>query len=170
MTDKEYSTFTGRILASLIDLIPFGLLSLINFVVILPLDTPAAHTTNLLITFIFPFFYYIYLQYRFGKTYGKWVMKLKIINTNPSKKPTLQQILIRELGYIILHCLPYVNLIRGHDYQPSVIQMPALADSYLSIILAVYFTADILTLLFSPKRRALHDLISGTLVIREQRK
>ncbi|MBO9594145.1 MAG: RDD family protein [Niabella sp.] len=166
MTGFKYSTLTARIFAALIDFVPVGLLYLINISVISPLDAAAAYITGIFVTFIFPLFYYIYLQYRYGQTYGKWVMKLKIVNVNPSQKITLQQILIREGIYLaLLGAQSFIRLTGAHMDENTATLIPSSVNFYLSLALDVYFTADVLILIFSTKRRALHDLLSGTVVV-----
>lgn len=167
MTVFKYSTLTARIFAALIDFAPMGLLSFINIAVILPLGATAAYITGIFVTFIFPVFYYIYLQYRYGQTYGKWVMKLKIVNVNPSQKITLQQILIREGIYVVLLCVSFIHLIGGHNDAHTSIPIPSPAGSFPFLVFDLYFIADVLVLAFSAKGRALHDLLSGTVVVCE---
>ncbi|MBZ4192002.1 RDD family protein [Niabella beijingensis] len=166
MTELTYSTFRSRLLAFIINFVPFGLLALINKFIIFPASESAADIADI-IFYIFSLFYYIFLQYRYGQTLGKWVMNLKIVKNETAKKVSLRQILIREILCITVVLFSCIDSIVTYAEPDTDLAYTTFISLLLLLAPALYMIADILTLLSHSKRRALHDLLAKTVVITE---
>lgn len=112
-------------------------------------------------------FYTIFLHGKYGQTFGKMAMGVKIV-TYPEELPiSYFQAFIRDLPYFFIYFLETVILV-------AIILYPYLAyNSSLSITLEIlnfaglaWLLLEIISMLFNEKRRAVHDFIAKTVVIK----
>ena len=167
-----YGTFGLRLVAVLIDgliLVPFILLE--NFY-----NSPHLKSETLLtLIFILTLTYKPLTEYYFDATVGKMVLKLKVVNLQLNK-PTLTEVLLRNIFHIIpiiigfsvafyLFAQPEFNGITTFK-EYSVLQRQYLNLTYQIVSFALILT-DTIFLLADTKRRALHDRIGQTFIIRK---
>lgn len=165
MVDK-YDTFWRRFFAGLLDgivLLPIGLLitftrtdNIFNLV----LGTIAMHS----IVYI----YSVYFHYHSGQTYGKKWMNLRVIDKNEKQLLTFEQSLKRDSIPIFLETIGIlfisVQIIRmGH--------LPS-KNSFITQIIdwlgTIWFILEIVTMMTNDKRRALHDILADSVVIKDE--
>ena len=104
--------------------------------------------------------YSIYLHSRYGQTVGKWICKIKIVDHLTDTQISLNQAFLRDSG-LLLGLLYTVAVLNGElDFDSKVLTGTA------GTIVVVWSLVEIATMLLNKKRRALHDLIAGTAVIR----
>ncbi|MFL6232502.1 MAG: hypothetical protein ACJ76N_05155 [Thermoanaerobaculia bacterium] len=77
---------------------------------------------------------------------------------------------MRDSGYILLNCLSlayfvYLVLTRQYGGEAATAVLPA--ARLLTLAGLAWFLLEVTTALTNRKRRALHDLIAGTVVVRE---
>jgi uncharacterized RDD family membrane protein YckC len=133
------------------------------------LDKRASETIAVvwsLVTLVSVTFYNIYLTYRYGQTFGKMLLRVKVVDI--SEEPlTLYQAILRRLIEFIFHaistlitiCLVFIY---GLDANiSSSVTFRYLTYFYLSIMLV-----QMIVTLLNQKHRSLHDYIAGTVVIR----
>lgn len=128
---------------------------------------------------LFGFFYGVYLVRRFGGTPGKLVVGVRIRKV--SGEPVgYREALLRYLPEFLLGTLTYIALvisvlhISDTEYHSlSVMErakrMVDLAPPWytpLQIVQNVWVWGELIVLLTNRKRRALHDFIAGTVVVR----
>lgn len=115
--------------------------------------------------------YSVLLHARYGQTLGKMAVGVKVLDVNEQRAPTLRQAFLRDIGYIILNTL-------GLGYMIYLIVMnQSSVDSHrLALPLQIlggaafgWFLLELISMLTNPKRRAVHDLIAGTVVVRDIR-
>jgi uncharacterized RDD family membrane protein YckC len=119
-------------------------------------------------------FYTVFLHARYGQTVGKMVTKVRVVDFRTEAKISLKQAWLREGIPMALSCgfLAYeVYLILSGQLAPSDIHKVTATDSSkvlwtLSMLPGLWFLAEVGTMLTNSKRRALHDLIAGTVVVR----
>ena len=104
---------------------------------------------------------------RYGQTVGKMICKVKVIDKSEKKALTYKQALMRDIVIIV------IGLISMFMILPSVIgganpykQEDNIWDSILQIINVFWFHLEIATMMTNKKRRAIHDYIAGTVVVR----
>lgn len=160
--NSRYRTGGSRILALFIDGLIISALSWIlkqsygiNF-----------HSSFSIIPFIeliLPYAYHISMHGSCGQTVGKMIMDIKVYDVSESKDVTYTQALLRDIvplsALVILHFLSYAV-----DIKEIGILM------YISIVMSVtlvfWSILEIITMLFNHKRRAFHDFIAGTVVLK----
>jgi uncharacterized RDD family membrane protein YckC len=133
----RYAGFWLRLIASLIDM---GILWLACWIIELPLPLDSnGLALQIIDTFLYMTFAAIYFgwgQFKYQTTLGKKLLKLYVVRADNGLPMTLQQSLLRCLGYIV-------------SYLP-------LGTGYLMVA-------------FHPKKQGLHDLMAGSIVVREVR-
>lgn len=165
MVDK-YDTFWRRFFAGLLDgivLVPIGLLitftqthSILNLI----FGTIVMHS----IVYI----YSVYFHYYSGQTYGKKWMNLRVVDKDEKQLLTFEQSLKRDSIPIILEtigilfiCTQIIKI--GH--LPSKTSMMMQIIDWLGTI---WFIIEIGTMMTNDKRRAFHDLLADSVVIKEE--
>ncbi len=165
----KYKTFWPRFWAGFIDgivLLPVGLLG--NWIW---KNTDMIHPSILLTWFVFHsllgFTYSILMHGYFGQTLGKMVTHVKVLDKSENVL-LFKQALYRDMIPLILilisisFLIPYV--IEGtHPYLKNGL---TLTDKILFSINSIWFAIEIITILSNRKRRAFHDFIAGSVVIR----
>ncbi len=109
-------------------------------------------------------FYYILLHARYGQTVGKKVMKIKVLDI--TEKPiTFAQAVIRSLPQLFPAFVGagFVNTLTVQNHYQSFSEIAALVITGATWI---WHIANIIVCLSSDKKRALHDFIAGTVVVK----
>ena len=112
--------------------------------------------------------YSVLLHARYGQTVGKMIAGVKVLDLSENRLPTLNQAFMRDIGYIVpaiysFLYLSYVLLVGSYDPETHYETVPEQINSYAG---TVWLIVEIITMLFNEKRRALHDLIAGTVVVK----
>ena len=170
MIDFKYRTFWPRVGAAFIDgIVIFIPLAFLNYLIWLNfLEIPSG---LLFIWFIFSSFAYliysVLMHGFFGQTLGKMNFKVKVLDISENKL-TMRQAFLRDIIPIILttaaviheapNVIKKVNLY-GLD-QKSIFMV------ILSYINYAWVLAEVVTMLTNSKRRALHDFIAKSVVIK----
>ncbi len=174
----RYSTFSPRFWSGFVDgcvmwPITFGTSALLT------LDVPRLLAVVLVIVQSLSWGLYTVLMHGyFGQTLGKMVTKVRVVDFRTEQCLSWRQAWLREgipivlslglLGFqisqILTGRLTPEAIARGEDLTTTYKEVP-----FLFAVPALWFLAEILTMLASEKRRALHDLIAGTVVVRTHR-
>ncbi len=123
-------------------------------------------------TSIWTFFvsYYVLMNAFFGRTFGKMLVRVKIVDTS-ERKINLGQSLIRSLPQIIpiIIILGFNShyLMTGETNQKE-IQIAGAVESLLNIAVLLWTIFNIIAALSDDKYRALHDYFAGTIVIKNK--
>lgn len=163
----RYSTFWRRFWAGIIDsivFIPFLMLDSFMY----SFETLAVLLPWSLVSYSVWFVYSVWMHTRFGQTIGKMAMGVRVMDLSESRLPTLKQCLFRDSGYIIINVLAWVFEVYGlvrHAINPETL-MPVVPGLILSAAHLVWLLLELGTMLSNDKRRALHDWIAGTVVVR----
>jgi uncharacterized RDD family membrane protein YckC len=171
----RYSTFGPRFWASgIIDPCILGPVAFIASASLL-LNIPRAAAALLVIVQSLAWLLYrIVMHGRYGQTIGKMVVKVRVVDFHTEGKISFRQAWLRESIPVILSLIalgfklsdiPSGDLTRGATVNGEL----ALPNKPLWLLLAIqllWFLAEVLSVLLSKKRRALHDFIAGTVVVR----
>lgn len=167
---RRYRTFWRRFAAGLVDgIIFFPLYWLDRWIweaapAALLVPWHAAHSASFVL-------YSVLLHGCFGQTAGKWLMRVKVYDVSGARL-SMRQAVLRDIVYIALVVyglaieLPLVAQ-GGDPYDPE--REPGLA-MWISVYASVaWFALEIVTMLSNRKRRAVHDFIAGSVVMRVDR-
>lgn len=167
MQDLKYSTGLRRVGAAIIDNIVMWPFSLFITMLYGTMDNEVVRIYGYFIV-AFPVTYSIIGHYRYGMTIGKWVARIKVIDVSESKNITFRQAFLRDIVFVIMTVVDItVDILIRSYWQDGVYR------EYLDWISAVAGSAwllwtllEIISMLTNSKRRAIHDFIAGTVVVR----
>lgn len=159
---EKYQTFWRRFWAGVLDsliLLPITWGITVFFLFVSPM--PLMMTFSSIAVGFVSVSYYILMHNFYGQTLGKMAAKVKVLDI--SETPiNFGQAVVRSLPQII----PVMYSISFSTADESI---DSVARSGVNIIygsLLVFYLADVVVCLISEKRRALHDLIAGTVVVK----
>jgi len=113
--------------------------------------------------------YSVSLHARYGQTLGKRAMDVKVLDVSEERIPSIWQALLRDLGYIMLNLgsLTYLlYLMITGKYAGTEQFNISPAGQILAYTGFAWFLLEIGTTFINPKRRAVHDLIAKTVVVK----
>jgi uncharacterized RDD family membrane protein YckC len=128
---------------------------------------PVVAYASLLLDQIVFFGYSVYLHGTYGQTIGKWVMKVQVLDIDETRL-TMRQAFLRDSIGIAL-AVVYLLFAIGPVFSGLSPRSNEFARSIPTVITNVgllTFALEIVTMLTNSKRRALHDFIAGSVVVR----
>jgi uncharacterized RDD family membrane protein YckC len=164
---NRYSTFSARLAAAVIDWVLFLPLGILHYLLE---DYFATHPLEHLVWL--PVYYGLYQCYSvwmhgtYGQTIGKRLMRIRIVSY-PNETPIgYSKALLRDLPYLVFVCLE-AGLAMWAVVQPAVANQPSVewVTDLSQFALSIWLLLEIATILFNEKRRAVHDLLAGTVVV-----
>ena len=157
----RYKTFGKRFLASIIDGIFLTIIA-----VILQLFMSDS-VQDVVFTFM-PFIYSIYMHGNSGQTIGKQYMDIEVVTFNDEKSigylRAFKRDLVPLLALVIMYVLTSYLPVDEADINPE--SWLYISISILGASHAIWYILEFFTMLFNKKRRAIHDFIAGTVVVR----
>lgn len=99
------------------------------------------------------YFYHIHLIYKYGRTPGKTLAKIRVVSTT-GKAVTWKQVFLRVSPYIVF------------GVATVVLSVIPLLSALAGVLLFVWYIASAIVLERHPQKRTIHDLIAGTMVIK----
>ncbi len=161
----KYLTFWPRFWAPTIDSLVLWIpTSFIPYLIfqISDLERNATIALYCFVVFIY-YFYGIYFHGAYGATIGKMMTKVTVVDSATEGPITFKQAFIRDFIAILLSIILVIYMFFADNSTNNV----NVYDSfYIFLIPGLWFLAEVITMLTNKKRRALHDYIAGTVVIR----
>ena len=165
---KKYDTFLPRLLAIILDtvlLLPLFILD--DLAEKYALSTSASYAIKTATSFA-GVFYFILLHYFFGQTVGKMLMKVKVLDV--SEKPLrFIQAVLRDFPQLLITIVFLVfgdpEFFFNGEYKAAQFAANPVGNIFY-VLLLVWGIADIIVFLRNEKRRALHDFVAGSVVVR----
>src|SRR5262245_35296525 len=163
----KYHTGVRRFFAGMIDGLVLSMtIGLLDFWMF-SLDLPTILTVLwLLIRNSANYVYSVMMHGYYGQTLGKMACRVKVLDI--SERPiTMMQAFLRDsviIGITVISSAISLNLLlTGGGIQSTNFQNLQMVIAFASF---AWFMAEILTMLTNKKRRAVHDFIAGTVVVR----
>jgi uncharacterized RDD family membrane protein YckC len=164
--DLKYSTGLKRFWAAIIDGIIFlPLILLGNWIFKIPRNIYIEFTWTAFLIFASALYVTI-LHYKFGQTYGKWVVGIQVMDVSETRKLTLRQAVLRDIFEWILALigtLYYGYLVLRNNTEHSLITDYA---EFSNNPFWIWTLIELVSMLTNRKRSALHDFIAGSVVVR----
>lgn len=174
----EYGGFWRRLGAAILDafiLAPVGIVLavLLNY-------THRAFLYMALPSLLITLFYYVYLVRRFGGTPGKRILQMRIANLDGSPV-SLTTALIRYSPYLLITLISDVaNFVMtrnlegiGFDEMTFLEKLTALGQhgpawaNHINYVMWAWYLGIVVSIIANAHKRALHDFIAGTVVLRD---
>lgn len=170
-SEKQYLTFWPRLWAGFVDSLVLWPLAFV-LTLILQLDIPL--WLAIIVWFLQSFIwvaYSVYMHGKYGQTIGKMVTKVKIIDAKTHNPISFRHAIVRDSIPILITIILEVYLV--YHLATGTISIDDLINGesetgagWFLLIFAGWYLAEIITMLTNDKRRALHDFIAGTVVVR----
>src|SRR5687768_17466512 len=167
--EKQYRTFWRRFWAGVVDSIIFAPLLLVDSWIWNQATPISVRLPWFVLHSLAAPAYSIYMHGRFGQTVGKRVLRVKVIDLS-GQPLTTRQAFLRELINLPLTAWWLVSGVLvvsqgGNIHEPGQPDYGATLAISLSFGL---FALELVSTFASPKRRALHDLVAGSVVVRTE--
>ena len=176
LAELEYAGFWPRAGAMVLDLV---IVAPIALVVHWLLPPGSAHPVLVIAPHVvFSCLYSVYVVYRFGGTPGKLIMRLRITSLD-GMPVTFPQALLREAPGLLLGAMVSAGFaiaawrigltVPMLADRETVRQVEAAAPAwsrFLVVVEQIWIWSELIVMLTNRRRRALHDFIAGTVVIR----
>lgn len=167
MDSEKYRTGLKRVWAAIVDGIVFLPLLLVDQWIFRSTENVPLISGWLIVSAFVPILYSVILHYKYGYTIGKWVARIKVLDISETRTISLKQALLRDGFYLaieVIGLIYFLFLVRQssdgsylyNDY-----------DIFSGNVLFYWTLAELTTMLTNRKRRALHDFIAKTIVVRE---
>lgn len=166
MDNQRYHTGFKRLGAALVDGIVFMPLLLIEKWMLDKTDNLSVFIAWSIFNAFLPLFYSIILHYKYGQTIGKWVAGVKVLDISESGKLTLKQSILRDsfyLGIEIIGVLYFAFLV-FQTGQAEYIHIDY--RNFASLPILLWTILELISMLTNPKRRAVHDFLAKSVVVR----
>jgi uncharacterized RDD family membrane protein YckC len=119
------------------------------------------------------FVYTAVMHGRFGQTVGKMAVKVQVVDARTGDRISWRQAFIRESIPLGMTLILFASLLVAPtvDVLPldaAASDVPSLSEAewLLLALPMLWFAAEVVTMLTNAKRRALHDFVAGTVVVR----
>jgi len=114
-----------------------------------------------------PITYFVFCNYYCGQTLGKSVMNIKVVNYSTEENISFKQSVFRESPWVILSVLSttcyLLQYFLGYD---SITGFNGLLLAFASTFGTYWWFLEMITMFTNSKRRAIHDFLGGTVVVR----
>lgn len=164
----KYHTFWPRLWALVLDaLIMIPVISLGEYLM-RPDRGLSSVISGLALASFLPICYRTLMHACFGQTVGKMVARVKILDASESRGPSFWQCMVRDLPeYMVATLTAYhaVELFRLGTYQPDQPDRSTFAHA-VDLSYITWWFAEAMALSANFRRRALHDWLAGTVVIK----
>ena len=163
-SEKQYLTFWPRFWASFVDsLVVWPLHIILDFIQKPDSSVWLLLTVSSLRSLLW-IIYSIYLHGTYGQTIGKMVTRVKIVDAETHSSISFRHAIMRD-------SVPTLFIIAFTVYQAyyfaiGTMSVPSRGLALFNSIFLLWYAVELLTMLTNEKRRALHDFIASTLVVR----
>ena len=158
---KPYSTFGDRFFAAWLDgIVMWPLNHLDKWIVGSGFARPALDGWLVIYSFAF-LCYQMFCHARWGQTFGKWCFGVCVLDVSEGPLRPAQALKRDAIALVLTAAVVIQQLIRGRYSMED----PNRID-LISAIGGLWATLEIATMITNRKRRALHDLIAGSVVVR----
>ena len=165
---NRYSTFVPRLMAGVVDTLVFIPIGYLDDFLLAPQRSTQVLIVWSIVTYSAFWLYSVLLHARFGQTLGKMVMHIKVLDLSEQAIPSIRQAILRDSGYILLNTLTLIYtiqlILKGKYVQGS--ETSSMPGEVLIWASVGWFVLELVTMATNQKRRALHDFIAGTVVVR----
>ena len=170
MEGEKYQTGLKRFLAAIVDGIIFLPLVLVDKLIY---SFPTTHLSSLFIWQAFltfaPIAYSIILHYKYGQTIGKSVVNVTVLDVDEARKLNLRQAIYRDSFYVIVTTITffYFGFLFMRTDTPELVLNDYIEFSGNSIFFW-WTVIELITMLTNKKRRAVHDFLAKSVVVRTE--
>jgi uncharacterized RDD family membrane protein YckC len=163
----RYDTFSRRFFAGLIDGLIFLPIGLLDYFII---DSGNILILTLGAIFSYSAFYVytVYFHWTTGQTVGKKWMDVRVIDKSETRLLSLKQSFMRDSIYILLETIGLIILVSRIVQLGQYPLGESVIESYLDWLTTLWFLLEIGTMLTNERRRAIHDILADSVVVKDE--
>jgi uncharacterized RDD family membrane protein YckC len=164
---NRYQTIERRLGALIVDLVVLSPLALLDYLILSQeISTPLV-ILWLLVSSSAGAVYHILLQGFYGQTLGKMLLGVKVVRNDDETPITMYQAFLREIPTILFNAVAFVSQ-ASYALAGTAIDRTELnpTETVFMFLAFPWGLAEVICCLKTVKRRAIHDFIAGTVVIR----
>ncbi len=161
--NPKYRTGGARFWAAIIDGLVFLPMILFERLVILPTSNKAGFILWQMFCITFACGYSVILHTRYGQTLGKYLMRIKLVDISEINAITLRQAIMRDIVGIAINCAALIYLMVKLQNTDLITDR---YDDFMQPWASIWLWIELITMLSNRKRRAVHDFIARTVVVR----
>lgn len=164
----KYQTFGPRVWAGIVDGLVFLPISFFDGYLSSPERGSLILIAWAIVSYTTYWLYSVILHARYGQTLGKMAAGVTVLDVSEERMPTFRQAFIRDIGYIALNSLSLaylIYLVVAGQYVRNT-EVGTLPGQVLAWASLGWFLLEIITMATNNKRRALHDYLAQTVVVR----
>lgn len=166
MNTNQYNTFWPRLVATIIDSIVFIVLGMV--IAIIPVENNKSNFIIVQLLYsLLPLTYFVICHGKYGYTIGKKMMNIKVTRVDEKNLIGYGRAFYRESVWFLTNMALIVYLIMENQNSDTIETNALRIGFYTSI---VWSLLELVTMLMNEKRRAIHDFIAGSVVIKTDRK
>ena len=163
---ERYSTFWRRFWAGFLDgLVLFPIDWLVGRIELRELPSALLPFWLFLVYFYFSAYIVLMHAYR-GQTVGKMITGVTVLTADEESPIGLKHAVLRESPYLLFLLIGWVmttyTLLSGGGFT-QIFEF----DYYIGTAALIWFGLEVFSMLLNEKRRALHDFLAGTVVVRD---
>lgn len=165
---NRYQTLERRLGALIVDLIVVvAPLAALDYVILLLEPSPLVLMPWLIVSNFAGAAYNALLQGWYGQTLGKMLLRVKVVRYDDESPISMFQAFLREVPTVLFNTASFAGqafaVLSGKEIDRT---NPIPILNVLMFIAVPWFLAEVLCAFKTIKRRAIHDFIAGTVVIR----
>ncbi|MBW8323705.1 MAG: RDD family protein [Prolixibacteraceae bacterium] len=161
--EQKYSTGGARFWAAMIDGLVFLPFVIVEKHLFLSTENKVGFILWQIFCVILSCGYSVIMHTRYGQTLGKMVLKVKLVDVSEACPVTFQQAIMRDIVGIGITCVALVYFIISLQNTELITKN---YDDFMSPWSFLWLLLELVTMLSNPKRRAIHDFIAHTVVVR----
>lgn len=167
VVDARFDTVGARFAAGLIDgliLLPFAVLDAVIF----SQEIVGLSIAWIAISYSVYWLYSVIGHRLFGKTVGKHVMKVIVLDNETEMLISWKQAVLRDIFPIVANTA--AAAIDIYMIANGIIELPSAVEIFYQVLfysVLIWMILEIVTALTNDRRRAFHDLIAGTVVVKQ---
>lgn len=168
--ERKYRTAWRRVLAALVDSVVLAPLGPIDRLVDENVTQWWLVLTLFLVTSGIAVMYYVAGHALFGMTVGKWICRIQVVDLNGAL-PGWRRAALRDVVPLLAVAASSVmttatTISEGISPVAQDRSDPSGAALFFGGILLLWGALELVTMMFNARRRAIHDYIAGTVVVR----
>lgn len=166
----KYKTGTRRLGAAIIDTLVFIPLISVDTYVRENINNRIGLLTWLCFYVAISISYSVFMHYKYGQTFGKMAAKIRLTTLDETGNLSLKQALLRDSFYILAETVGLIyfsiQLFREDLLLADLLES---FDNFGGAVALVWILLELVTMLTNRKRRAIHDFIAGSVVVKTDR-
>lgn len=175
MKKNRYQTFGRRFWAGFLDGLVLWPVFIALELLVLYIDLEGVYKFWFILNSLIPYIYSILMHYKYGQTVGKMATGVKVIDVSEEKSISFEQAFIRDSVPVLYSLLMVLIFLFYWGGIPSQMESYPIGSemSLFTILMAIWgmfgfiwFFAEVITMLTNDKRRAVHDLMAKSVVVR----